>query len=668
MSHPARGIRRIDHVWIAVRDGTRLSARIWLPDDAGSRPVPAILEYIPYRKDDATAPRDAALHGQLAPHGFACIRVDLRGSGDSEGVLEGEYLTQELEDGVDVIAWLGAQPWCNGRVGMIGKSWGGFNALQIAALAPPALGCVVSVCSTDDRYRDDVHYTGGCVFALAALSWATTMLAYTARPPDPAALGDRWRELWHARLAAIRPFGHEWLNHQRRDEFWRHGSVGESPDEIHCPVYMVGGWADPYRGAILRMLSAAPDRVRGLIGPWAHLYPHQGAPGPAIGFLELCRRLFARHLHDEGPGLDDEPPLRAWMQEPVPPRPGYSDRPGRWVAETRWPPDSEPLRLFITVDGLHEQAGPVCELNHRGLLAHGSDGQTWLPWGGAADFAADQRAEDGRSLTFDSAPLERRLEILGEPAVEVTVVPEAATGQLAVRLCDVAPGGASTLVTFGVLNLCHRDSHSVPRPLVPNDAVRVRVPLTAIAYTFPPRHRLRVTLAGSYWPWAWPAPGGANLNIRVGESALLLPVREPQPLDDDLPPLPPPEEAPEPEYEQLAPVDVQRSQSRDVASGRLTSETQMSYFGTFKLPDGLVYSESGRDRFSLVEGDPLSAEAESTSEIRIGRGSWQTRVSAESSMEADAELFHLKDRLEAFEGSESVFAAEWQVEIPRDYS
>src|SRR6266536_1059168 len=257
--HARPSVRRTD-TWIPTRDGTSLSARIWLPE--APEPVPAILEYIPYRKDDATAPRDEALHGRLAQHGFACVRVDMRGSGDSEGVLEGEYLAQELEDGVDVIAWLAVQPWCNGRVGMIGKSWGGFNGLQIAALAPPALACVVSVCSTDDRYHDDVHYTGGCVFAQAALSWSTTMLAYQARPPDPAVVGERWRKLWHERLAAIRPFGHEWMAHQRLDEFWRHGSVAVDPDAIRCPVYMVGGWADPYRGAVLHMLAAAPDRVR----------------------------------------------------------------------------------------------------------------------------------------------------------------------------------------------------------------------------------------------------------------------------------------------------------------------------------------------------------------------------------------------------------------------
>jgi len=652
-------MKRIDDAWIPTRDGTRLSARMWLPES--DEPVPAILEYIPYRKDDATSPRDEALHGKLAPHGFACVRVDLRGSGDSEGVLEGEYLPQELEDGVDVIAWLAAQPWCNGRVGMIGKSWGGFNGLQIAALAPPALACVVSVCSTDDRYHDDVHYTGGCVFAQAALSWSTTMLAYQARPPDPAVVGERWRKLWHERLAAIRPFGHEWMAHQRLDEFWRHGSVAVDPDAIRCPVYMVGGWADPYRGAVLHMLAAAPDRVRGLIGPWGHVYPHQGAPGPAIDFLDLCRRFFDGHLRDEGDGLDGEPALRAWMQEAVPPRPGYEERPGRWVAETAWPPGREPLRLFLTAEGLRLRPGEERELvHHHGLLAHGCDGPAWLPWGGPTDFGSDQRAEDGRSLTFDTVPLERPLELLGEPSVELELVPAAATGQLAARLCDVAPDGASTLVTFGLLNLSHRDGHSHPAPLVAGEPVRLHVDLTAIAYSFPAGHHVRLTLASSYWPWSWPAPDGLSLRLRVGAAVLELPVRDPQPADDALPPLPPPRDEPP------APAASRRSVRFDVASGRIESETETSNFGTLRLPGGLEYDERGRDSFSVVEGDPLSAEARSRWEISIERGDWRTRVLAESSMRANAEAFHLEDALEVFEGDERVDSKHWAATIPRD--
>ena len=115
-----RAVRRIDHTWIPLADGTRLAARIWLPEDAERDPVPAILEYLPYRKGDAFAPRDSYHHPYFAGYGYAGVRVDLRGTGDSDGIIEDEYLPQEQEDAIDVIAWLAEQPWCSGAVGMIG--------------------------------------------------------------------------------------------------------------------------------------------------------------------------------------------------------------------------------------------------------------------------------------------------------------------------------------------------------------------------------------------------------------------------------------------------------------------------------------------------------------------------------------------------------------------
>src|SRR5262245_47865407 len=261
----------------------RLAARMWLPET--ELPVPAILEYLPYRKGDGTAIDDAARHGYFAGHGFAAVRVDMRGSGDSDGVLLDEYTQTELDDAVAVIGWLAAQPWCNGNVGMIGISWGGFNALQVAALAPPALRAIVSVCSTDDRYADDVHYVGGAVVARDMPGWAMTMLAFNARPPDPEVVGARWREMWQQRLDTTPAFIEGWLAHPQRDAYWRHGSVCENYAAIRAPVLVVGGWADGYTNAVLRLLDGLTAPTRAIIGPWAHNWPHMAAPGPTIGFL-----------------------------------------------------------------------------------------------------------------------------------------------------------------------------------------------------------------------------------------------------------------------------------------------------------------------------------------------------------------------------------------------
>jgi hypothetical protein len=649
-------------------DGVRLSARIWLPEDAEADPVPAILEYIPYRKDDATAVRDAGIHPYFAGHGYASARVDLRGSGDSEGILEDEYLPREQEDGVEVIGWLSRQPWCTGAVGMIGKSWGGFNGLQIAAHAPPELAAVISVCSTDDRYADDVHYIGGCVFGSFMLSWASTMLAFNTRPPDPAVVGEGWRELWLERLERTPPFVEAWLSHQRRDGYWKQGSVCEDYGAIRCPVYMVGGWADGYPSAILRFLAGYHGPRKGLIGPWGHLYPHNGLPEPAIGFLQECLRWFDHWLKGAETGIMDEPMLRVWMHDPVPPRPSYVERPGRWVAEPGWPAPGLSYRLALNREGLRDEPGESAELKCRGSYAHGLDAGTWVAWGTPVDFAVDQRAEDGRSLCFTSAPLSERLELLGFPELSLTLVSDRPNALLAARLCDVAPSGASTLVTFGVLNLTHRESHEHPAPLVPGRPVQVTLRLKATAYAFPAGHRIRVALSPTFWPWAWPSPEPVTLRVVAGgESALLLPVRPPRPEDDLLAPFEEPEGPPPLPIEVLEPGCVDRVVRHDVAAGRWELETNLVYFGSFRISEGgLEYRERGRDAFAIVEGDPLSAEARSEWSISVGRGGWQTRVETSSRMTADAESFRVTNALDAYEGDVRVFAKTWAYDVPRD--
>ncbi len=283
-----RPVRRIEHCWIPLPDGCRLAARVWLPEDAETSPVPAIVEYIPYRKRDFTRARDEPMHHYFAGHGYAAVRVDVRGSGESDGVLLDEYAEQELADGVAVIDWIAARSWCTGSVGMIGKSWGGINVLEIAARRPPALRAIITVCGSDDRYADDAHYMGGCLLN-ENLTWGSMLLTSSALPPDPALVGERWRALWLARLDHAVLFPEVWLRHQRRDAYWRRADL----ERITCAVYAVGGWADAYTNAIPRLLAGLTAPRKGLIGPWAHVYPHGGSPGPAIGFLQEALRWWA---------------------------------------------------------------------------------------------------------------------------------------------------------------------------------------------------------------------------------------------------------------------------------------------------------------------------------------------------------------------------------------
>jgi predicted acyl esterase len=454
-----RRVREIEHTWIPLSDGCRLAARIWLPDDAEEDPVPAVLEFLPYRKNDGTVARDAKRQPYLAGFGYAAVRVDMRGTGESDGILEDEYTEQEQEDALELIAWLAEQPWCTGAVGMWGISWGGFNALQVAAHRPPALKAIMTLCSTDDRYADDVHYRGGCVLALDMLHWASSMMTWNARPPDPRLAGENWRETWLDRLEAANAWIEPWLSHQRRDEYWKQGSVCEDYSAMECPVYAVGGFADGYTNAVPRLLERLSVPRKGLIGPWAHAFPDDASPGPSIGFLQECVRWFDHWLKGTENGVMDEPMLRVWMQESVEPQPSYEERPGRWVAEPSWPsPHVENQRWDLPPEG---------ERSLRAVQSTGTEAGAWTAEGQSADLATDQRPDDAFSITYDFEPLAEPLEILGRSSVTLALAVDRPHALVCVRLCEVFPDGTSALVTRGLLNLAHRASHEEPSTLEP---------------------------------------------------------------------------------------------------------------------------------------------------------------------------------------------------------
>ncbi|HEY7699091.1 MAG TPA: CocE/NonD family hydrolase, partial [Vicinamibacteria bacterium] len=304
-----RSVRDIENVFIPLEGGGRLAARIWLPEDAESSPVPAILEYIPYRKGDRMRDRDEPMHRYFAGHGYAAVRIDVGGSGDSDGVLLDEYLPQEIDHAREAIRWLAVQPWCTGAVGMMGKSWGGFNSLQVAASGEVEnLRTILTVCSSDDRYLDDAHFMGGSLLT-ENFFWGSVLTALRIMPPDPNVSGERWREMWQERLSAVSPLADEWLRHQRRDDYWKQGSVSHDYGAISCPVFAVGGWADAYSNGIFRLLAGLDVPRKGLIGPWAHTYPHDGVPGPPIGFLQEALRWWDHWLLGRETGVLEEPML-----------------------------------------------------------------------------------------------------------------------------------------------------------------------------------------------------------------------------------------------------------------------------------------------------------------------------------------------------------------------
>ncbi|MEU8848918.1 CocE/NonD family hydrolase [Streptomyces sp. NPDC048564] len=653
-----------DDLRIPLPDGTLLYARVWRP--LTDEPVPALLEYLPYRLTDWTAPRDHQRHPWYAGHGYASVRVDIRGHGNSEGMPTDEYSATELADGVEVVNWLAAQPWCNGRVGMFGISWGGFNSLQIAALAPEPLKAIVTVCSADDRYDNDVHYMGGSVLAVDMPAWASTMLAFVARPPDPQYVGDAWREMWLKRLEAAEPFLHTWLGHQTRDGYWRQGSVCEDYGAIDAAVLAVGGWHDPYRDTVLRLVEHLPaDRVRGLIGPWSHQYPDRGLPpGPAIGFLQETLRWWDHWLKGEDTGVMAEPLLRSYVSDSHRPATVYPTLPGRWVGEPAWP---SPHVRAVTYAF---QGAPVLV---RSPMHTGIDAGRFFPFGNDADLPPDQREEDARSACFEFEVGEETW-VLGRPKVRLRLTSEVPRGQVVARLCDVAPDGSSTLVTRGVLNLSARHGRDRAVPWEPGATEDVTFELNGIGHAFPPGHRIRLAVSCAYWPWIWPQPdSAAGFGLELSGSTLELPVRAralDESADDTAITFEEPEQAEPLGVNSPITLDEPRPERlvvRDVAKGEWRLDVDPRYGGTRVYPDGLEFTEDALETYTINEWDPLSARIRSEWSIRLHRPElgWDATVRKRSEISCDRHDFIASNEVICLEGEEVLFHRTWEKRTPR---
>lgn len=658
-----------ENEWVKLADGVRLALRLWLPAGALHEPVPVILTSVPYRKSDGTAIGDAAWGTYFARRGFAYARVDIRGSGDSEGLIQDEYTPQEQDDAEQVIDWLACRPWCTGAVGMIGISWGGFSGLQMAARHPEALRGVVAIHASDDRYSDDVHYVGGCVSAMDITQWATSMLAYLSQPPDPRVV-PAWRERWLERLQNTSLFIEPWLGHQRRDEYWQQGSACEDYAAIRCPVFAVGGWSDGYRDMVLRVVENVRAPVRGIIGPWGHTGPEEGAPGPAIGFLQECMRFFDAALNDADNGFFAEPRLVSYLQEPVPPAGSYARRAGRWVADPCWPSPSLSLwSLHVGTTGLHEAAPEALATTRalRGLQTTGLQGGVWCGDGSHGDFALDQRPDDGASLCWDSVPLAERVELLGRGEARLRVSVDRPQALLAVRVCDVAPDGASTLVARGLLNLSRREGHERSVPMPVGEPVDVRVPLQSTGYALPAGHRVRLAVSNTYWPWAWPSPEAGVLTVHCGpDSVLTLPQRVAGAHDLAAPQFGPPESGEPLSSETTMLRDGGRQVRRNLDDGMTEVEFDWHPSRVRILATGTEMGEENVTHYRVRDGDPLSATVACRATVTLDRPAWHIRSEARSHMTCDRDSFTVTTSLDAYEDDRRVHALAVTHRFPRD--
>jgi len=650
---PTYAVRTIKNVMIPMSDGTRLAADLLVPDGPG--PFPAILEYLPYRKDDMPA-LPGSPHHYLAERGFVGARVDVRGTGGSEGVATDEYTPQEQLDACEVIAWLSRQAWCNGNVGMWGSSYGGFTAIQTAMHNPPALKAIVAHAATDDRYNDDVHYYGGCLQAIELLPYPLGMVAANALPPHAEYAKEDWARIWQQHMEQNPPWMLNWLRHQTEDEYWLRGSLKADYGAIRCPVYLIGGWADGYTNAVFRMLKHLRVPNKALVGPWVHMRPADAYPGPNIHYLHELARWWAYWLRGEKTGVMEEPPIALYIQEGAAPHPFLPHMPGHWRGLDTWPPE-----------GVHDQ---VLYLGARGCLCSqperctesdlypyratvGTASGFWCP-AGALGLSQDQAVDEARSLTYTSAPLDAPLEILGAPRATLYVSSTAEIAYFAVKISDVAPDGSSRLVCRGLLNATHRSSHCEPEPLAPGEVYELHISLKYTSWIFQAGHRLRVAIASSDWPTVWPSPLPATNHVfrgRARPSHIVLPV-----VDPDASWAPQPQFLPPPASSERTPAFTQADKPswqviRDVAEGTM-----------------VVRIQGGRSLAEVGASDehPEQAYAKGISRRTILHRDGKTEAVARAGIKSTATELHVDIELNIKVDDEPFYGRHWLETIPRN--
>lgn len=643
--------------WIPLSDGARLAVTLYLPDTEPDRSAPGILEYLPYRKDDGMLERDHDLYTYVTERGYVGARVDIRGTGRSEGILpDGEYSETEQRDGEEVIAWLAARGWCNGAVGMWGISWGGFNAIHQAMRRPPALRAITALMASDDLFHDDIHYIDGLMhvdeYEMSIDLW-NAMTRAPDFPLDEGALAARFdRPPWFL----------SWLREQRDGPYWRRGSLAPDYSRLGVPALLIGGWWDGYRDSVFRMLECCAVPTRAIVGPWNHTFPHRAVPGPEIEWRREAVRWWDRWLKGERNGVEEEPRLAVYVQSWRPPDPSLEVLPGRWRLEDGWPPErlrEEPFHL--RADGrLGEVPGPAATDALRYMPPAGTEGGFW--WG---ELTPDQRPSDAFSLVYESEALAGDLEILGMPVAELRGGAYAPVADWFVRLSDVAPDGTVTLVAGTGLAGAQRDSPAAPEPLEPGETYDLRVRMHACSWVFPAGHRIRLAVSNAQWPMIWPTPHPMTTFLEVGEggSRLILPVvpfgDRPVPEFDR----PAPPQAPEGVGSEGSIEPVDWRVHRDEAAGRTFVEWEATSRAWFPWGDQR-YVE--RLEHSVADAGPEAAACDGEASIEVSLPGREIVWSCELRLTSDATCFDYRFTRRLTENGRPVRERTWAERVARD--
>jgi hypothetical protein len=682
----ADGVRLIKNVMIPMRDGVRLAADLYAPDPEtaarnGWETTPVVMEYIPYRKDEVN-PANFPHYLYLPRHGYTVARVDIRGTGASEGHNIDEYTLQEQQDGYDAVEWIAGQPWCDGHVNMMGISYGGFTALQVASHAPPHLTSIIPVDFTDDRYTDDCHYRGGLLRMYYDIGWyGTRMIAWGAMPPDPDWCDD-WAEVWEHHLAHNEPYLLKWLAHQTDGDYWRPGSVRDFPERIQCPCFLIGGWRDGYPNPPLRLYHALVETFRRkrsdnvsterqpphkvLMGPWNHAWPSHGLPGPRIDFMREVVRWLDHWCRAIDNGIMNEPPVVVFLQHYQPPVVDRLETPGEWRAESSWPPpEAQSQTLHLNPNGLlSETPGPD---GGDALDYHPAVGVTGGLWSGGVQFGlpGDQRPDEALSLVYTTAPLADDVYILGWPRAVLHVSSSASVIGFAASLSDVAPDGASHLVAKGMLNATRRESFTDPRPLTPNEVVELDIGIDCIAWKFEKGHRLRLSIANADFPNVWPTPELGRSRVYRGSvhpSRLVLPIVPAR--GSAAPPTFAPSSATVTRHSAAVHPNTWKV-AYDVLTGRATADVRVN--ASIRVNDTTTIEREFASVCSVDPRDPAHASARGWHECTVTKPNSVTRSRADTVIEATASHFQVTIDLEVRRNGAVHFQKRWAESIPRQW-
>ncbi len=655
---------------IAMKDGVHLAVNLYMPDGALSgtasgEKFPVILEYIPYRKDDWTLSRDWTLHSYFVRRGYVSARVDIRGTGASEGTPpDREYSDQEQKDGLEVIDWLSKQPWSNGNVGMMGISWGGFNAIQMARLHPPALKAIIAVCATEELFHDDIHYIDGLMHADEYEMAMDLELGLTRAPDFPTS------EKFLAERFDTPPWFLLYLRQQRDGEFWRRASL--APDhyaEYKVPTFLVGGFLDGYRDNIPRFLENVKAPVKAILGPWNHTFPHDASPGPEIEWRDEATRWWDYWLKGKQNGILDEPRLEVFMRHWFAPDPNIAHVPGEWRAEKTWPPSgSHTQTLFLWPSHQLAEAAPLNRDTPAEELKYvpsiGLEAGFW--WG---DFTTDQRPIDAYSLVYDSEPLKKDTAILGWPKVILLASATAPLANWFARLSDVAPDGTVTMITGAGQSSAQINDPKNPADRVLGRKYSIPIELHVTSWVFPPGHKIRIAISNALWPMIWPTPESMTTSLYLGgedASRLELPI---VPAESSSQPKFPPVEPDPPMTEKItskgeAWPPQEWTVTHDLMNGKTRvfwSGNDESHFPWGGMKDHEQMSYEVLD--SKPEANTVHGEASTTVELPNRVLVWSVVLDLRS----DAKNFYYHFVRQLTENGAQIRTKTWDETIPRDH-